>query len=140
MTDFQAVLGACQLERFAGELASRHAQASSYLSELAALPTVSLPAAHNGHSWQSFMVVLDATHEREKVRTALRAEGVDTTIGSQALNCLSYFRQQYNMSQESFPHATRLFRQGLVLPLHGRLSTAESVTISAALRRILGSG
>jgi dTDP-4-amino-4,6-dideoxygalactose transaminase len=140
MTDFQAVLGACQLERFADELASRHAQASSYLTELAGLPAVSLPAAPNGHSWQSFMVVLDATHEREKVRTALHAEGVETTIGAQALNCLSYFRRQYNLSQESFPHATRLFRHGLVLPLHGRLSTAESVTISAALRRILGGG
>lgn len=140
MTDFQAALGACQLERFSGQLASRQAQANTYLTALAGLSGISLPAAHNGHSWQSFMVVLHPRHERERVRASLRAEAVETTIGAQALNCLSYFRQRYGLADESCPQATRLFRHGLVLPLHGRLSTAECATVCAALRRILGAG
>jgi dTDP-4-amino-4,6-dideoxygalactose transaminase len=140
MTDFQAVLGVCQLERFPGELGSRQAQAKTYLAELAGLSAISLPLACDGHSWQSFMVVLDPAHERDQVRTALRAEGVEATIGAQALNCLSYFMQRYNLVDESCPQASRLFRHGLVLPLHGRLSTAQTVTICAALRRILGGG
>ena len=138
MTDFQAALGACQLERFAAQLASRRMQADCYLAQLNARAGMALPLAHAGHSWQSFMVVLDPRHPRNSIRDAMLTQGIETTIGAQALNCLSYFKQRYGVSAESCPHATLLFQQGLVLPIHGGLSTTDSVRVSEALVRALG--
>ena len=63
--------------------------------------------------------------------------GIETNLGAQALNCLSYFNQKYSLTDADMPNATKLYRKGLVLPIYGKLTIAKVKNISQALKKIL---
>lgn len=138
LTNFQAALGIGQLSRFREELLKRRSLADIYLTRLAGAKGIDLPENHLGHSWQSFMVVLDGV-PRESVRAELLERGIESNLGAQALNCLSYYREKYDIGDSQFPVATKLFRQGLVLPLYGKLSPADIEMISTSILEVVGS-
>jgi perosamine synthetase len=137
LTNFQAALGIGQLERFHAELDARHRLADIYRTELAEVHEIALPAYHPGHSWQSFMLVIMVPSGRDQVRARMLEGGVECNLGAQALNCLTYYRKKYDLSESSCPNATLLYRHGLVLPLYGKLNPEEIRFICAALKRAL---
>jgi perosamine synthetase len=137
MTDFQAALAIGQLERFAEELRKRKVLASLYRELFHGGPGLSLPGDYEGHSWQSFMVVLDKTSNREAVISGLLAEGIQTNLGAQALNCLSYYQNKYDVTDSACPVATKLYKHGLVLPLYGKLSEEDVSGIAMQLSNFL---
>ncbi len=137
LTEFQAALGIGQLVRFPEELAKRWRLARLYMKLLEDLPGVSLPASDEGCSWQTFMVVLDHRINRGMVIQQLAKQGIQSNLGAQAINALSFYRKKYRWSPESHPVATQLYRQGLALPLHGGVSTKDVTRICKALARVV---
>ncbi|MGH8529905.1 MAG: DegT/DnrJ/EryC1/StrS family aminotransferase [Nevskiales bacterium] len=137
MTEFQAALGGGQLPRFRTELQTRAAYARVYDELLAAVPDLRRPALGEGHSWQSYMVVLPPRISRTGVMQELAQRQIQTTIGAQALNCLEYFQQSYGLKEHSFSVASELYRRGLVLPMYGKLGADQIRGIAAALLEVL---
>jgi perosamine synthetase len=126
MTDFQAAMALGPLERFPEELARRKALAAIYLDALSSVPNLQLPEVPEGHSLQSFMVVLPPHIQRKDLIQLLLEDGIQTNLGAQALHCLSYYRHQYGWEPSDFSVAAKLYHHGLVLPLYGHL-TSETV-------------
>lgn len=137
LTDFQAALLTGQIKRFHGELKKRRVLVNLYCDNLKHEKDISLPENTKGHSWQSFMVVLADHFERERVIKSLLKKGVETSLGAYALNCLSYYRGKYNVDEQSFPVSACLYKQGLVLPLYGKLSADDVNYICDSLRDTL---
>ncbi len=137
MTEFQAALAIGQLERFENELARRKRLAAQYLDRLSPVRRVTLPLDDEGNSWQTFMIVLDADVDRSAVIRRLNALGVQSNLGAQAINCLAYYRSKYGWTEASCPVATRLFRQGLALPLHGAMTSKDVRFVSDSLAAAL---
>lgn len=137
MTEFQAALGIGQFERFDNELVRRKKLARLYLHLLRDVPRLSLPAADEGCSWQTFMVVLDHGIDRRAVIRQLADQGIQSNLGAQAINALSFYRKKYGWSPALHPVANRLYRQGLALPLHGGVSMNDVTRVCAALAGIL---
>lgn len=137
LTEFQAALGIGQLERFPGELAKRKRLARLYMKQLGDLPGISLPASDDGCSWQTFMVLLDRRIDRSRVIQQLAKEGIQSNLGAQAINALSFYRGKYRWSPQTHPVATLLYRQGLALPLHGGISNKDVQKICRALARLV---
>lgn len=133
LTDFQAALALGQLERFELELARRRELAGIYLRMLGGVTGLSLPETPSGHALQSFMITLDNTISRKAVMAALLTHGIQTNLGAQALNCLSYFQNRYGVGEQSHPVASRLYHSGLVLPLYGALSASDVEEVCLAL-------
>ena len=125
MTEFQAALGRGQLDRFPGQIVERRKLVECYRGLLQSDSRVTLPASDPGHSWQTFMVVLDRRQDRDKVIIALGEKGIQANLGAQAINCLSYYRGKYGWRPESYPVAANLYTQGLALPLHGQMSETD---------------
>lgn len=121
LTNFQAALGVGQVARFSEELSIRKQMVDLYCELLGGKPAVVLPQRKDGHSWQSFMVVL-RPDLRERVKKIMLERGVEVNLGAHALNCLTYFQQTYALDALSCPVSTKLYSDGLVLPLHGRMS------------------
>lgn len=134
MTDFQAALALGQLERFHDELYRRQLLTDLYYSQLVDCPYLHLPDKKAGHSWQSFMVVLDNHIDRDAVIELMKEKGIQVNLGAQALNCLSYFRSKYGFTDDDYPVATKLFRSGLVLPLYGSLTENNIEFICESLK------
>jgi perosamine synthetase len=137
MTDFQAALALGQLKRFPQEIVKRRYLAGQYLSLLGKLDRILLPETNEDHSWQSFMIVLDEQFERSKIIESLLVEGIQTNLGAQALNCLSYFKDKYGLADNNMPNAAILYRNGLVLPIYGKLESTHVKFISQALKKLL---
>ncbi|MCP3876576.1 MAG: DegT/DnrJ/EryC1/StrS aminotransferase family protein [Desulfobacteraceae bacterium] len=139
LTDFQAALIHGQLKRFPDELKRRALLAEIYFSFLKECPHLNLPNNTMGHSWQSFMVVLDNNVDRSSIIKQMGQKGVQSNLGAQALNCLQYFSKKYNFKDTDFPEATRLFYSGLVIPLYGSMTENDIKFISSTLKELLKS-
>lgn len=137
LTDIQAALGIGQLRRFRDELAKRDKLAAYYTELLTDYPGVSLPSHVVGHSWQSYMVVLDDGIERKQVMDFMKSNGVNVNLGAQALHDLTYYREKYGFTSSEFINSHRLFDKGLVLPLYGKLDFVDLQFIVATLRKAL---
>lgn len=133
LTDFQAVLGREQLKRFKKELETRHKYAQIYTEILKNQPKINLPRIVAGHSLQSYMVVLDPSIDRSRIIEKLEKKGIQTNLGAQALNGLTFFQKKYGYKNQDFPEAWRLYQQGLVLPLYGKLKPAQIRKVASAL-------
>ena len=146
MTEFQAVLGLEQLLTFDRSLAARATQASMYDERLEAMYGLTLPARRRAREsvYQTYHVVLPPGAERRDVIHFLRGRGVETNLGAQALNCLSFFRRVYGYGPESCPNATKAFVSGLALPIGAHCGEEELERVveglGEALRRVGASG
>ena len=138
MTEFQAALALGQVERFREELLRRRHLAGMYGELLAGGPLL-LPQSDPGHSWQTFMVVLDSGIDQRAVIDGMRARGVQCNFGAHALNRLEYYRTKYRFDDADFPVATRLYSRGLALPLYAKLQEADVATVASTLRAVLES-
>jgi perosamine synthetase len=137
LTNFQAALGINQIGRFARELDSRKEMVKTYFSCLGGNPQVELPRDNAGHSWQSFMVVIRGGG-RERVKAAMIERGIEVNLGAHALNCLTYFQRKYGFNAASCPVSTRLYQDGLVLPLRSMLAPEELLFICDSLAQVVG--
>jgi dTDP-4-amino-4,6-dideoxygalactose transaminase len=137
LTNFQAALGIGQLKRFQGELDARKKLAAIYVEELKSLTQIRLPKLSPGHSWQSFMIT-NQPGQRDGIKRSLADDKIESNLGAQALNCLTYYQNKYQFTQETCPNASMLFTAGLVLPLYGKLTPKNIRYICQCLKKILG--
>ena len=137
LTDFQAALGLVQLKRFSKWLAVRKNLVAVYRRELYGLPELRLPREVQGHTWQTYMVVLPDGRSQKRIIAELRKRGIETNLGAQGIHMLEYFRNNYGYETEHYPVAAELFKKGLALPLHPRLTTSHIKEVSDALKEVL---
>lgn len=141
LTDFQSAMGRTQLPHLSGWIQARKALARAYRSALSGLETqghLQCPEDHAGHSWQTFMVVLDEQHDRPTVLRALAERGIEANLGAQAMSLQPSFK--HAPGADRTPHAQRLFRQGLALPFCEAYDVAVIEQVVGALSTILNSG
>jgi dTDP-4-amino-4,6-dideoxygalactose transaminase len=123
MTDFQGAMGVVQMTRLEGIVQRRMALADLYQRALATAPRLTRPVAIDGvrHIWQSYVVLLDEQVDRAAVMTRLRAQGIETTIGTYAVSAQPVFAAP----GRQLPGSLRAFQHGLCLPLHSRMTASD---------------
>jgi len=137
MTDFQAVLGIHQLKEIEEDIAHRLNLAYEYDKYLIKTNRIKTPfhLLNTKHVYQTYHIILDKKIDRDILIKSLKEKGVETNLGAQALNCLTYYQQKYGFKDSDFPVATRSYKHGLALPI-GRHITAENVRmISEILKK-----
>lgn len=146
--DVQAAVGLHQLKKLDGFAARRGELARLYLSLLADVPEVELPAdgdALREHCWNLF--VLRNRPERtglgrEELMAALKAENVGTGVHWQGLFGFSFYRDYFGkhpegLPKDGLPHATRATDNLMSLPLFPGMTEDDVLDAVAALRRVL---
>jgi dTDP-4-amino-4,6-dideoxygalactose transaminase len=69
----------------------------------------------------------------------LRAEGIETTIGTWHMPLTTYFRSRYGYRRGDFPIADDIFDRSLTLPLHERLTDEEQQRVVDRLNALVSS-
>jgi dTDP-4-amino-4,6-dideoxygalactose transaminase len=130
LSDILAAVGLPQLRRLDELLAARTRLAAAYAERLAGLP-VMVPEADEGdvHGWQAYVIQVE---RRDKVLSALRAQGIEAQIGTFALPLLHAYSDQ-----GFFPGAEHAFEHALALPFHTRLTEADLDRVAEALDRLV---
>lgn len=134
LTDFQAALGRAQLPALGTMVERRRAVAEAYSAGLRGLlgrGVAQLPEDHPGHTWQTYMVVLEEGVDRARVIEAMRGAGVEANVGAQSLTAIGLYGPT---SAEVGPV---LDRCGLALPCHHGITNDETRTVVLSLYEAL---
>ncbi len=130
LPDILCALGHSQLLRLEELLSARERVAAWYAERLPG--SVGIPSASIGdrHGWQAYVIGVD---RRDDIRAALADDGIETQIGTYAVNRLSAY-----LGRGSFPGAERAFERALALPFATTTTEDEVERVCAALRRECG--
>jgi dTDP-4-amino-4,6-dideoxygalactose transaminase len=142
MMDLQAAIGLKQLARVETYWQRRKAIWKRYVDELADLP-LSLPpkpAPDTRHAHHLFSVQIDAARcgiSRDAFLDAMTAQGIGVGVHYLALTEHPYYQQSLGWRPEHTPHATRVGRRTVSLPISAKLSDQDVGDVISAVRLIL---
>lgn len=137
MSDIQAAIGRCQLQKLATILSRRRLLAKLYSEELSNCELIALPHMSEEHTWQTYMVVLDKGIDREAIVHALHAVGIESGPGSLSAHCMTLHSGSKRLWASGMPASERLNEQGLALPLHSGLSEKDVLFVAKEFRRLV---
>jgi dTDP-4-amino-4,6-dideoxygalactose transaminase len=144
MMDMQAALGIHQLKRVAAYGQRRAVIWQRYMDALAHLP-VGLPApveADTRHAYHLFNILIDKDKtgiSRNHFLDRMTAEGIGVGVHYLSLPEHPYYQQTLAWRPEDYPHAARIGRQTVSLPISAKLSDADVEDVIGAVTKILGS-
>ncbi len=138
MSDINAAVGVAQMRKLGALLAARQSHAQRLRSLLSDCPLLTLPFEPPGrtHTYQSFVVLLDAAVARDAVIGALRARGIETTLGTYAMHSEPAMTSRYG-TNTSCPNSARLARQTLTLPLWAQMDEHVLAEVAHHVREVL---
>lgn len=139
LTDFQACLARYQLPKLDEWIALRRELAKTYsdkLKPLEQLGLLRLPQIAEGHSWQTYMVVLDKRFSRTEIIDCMRTLGIEVGMGAQSLSCIGLYSNAHNQ-RLCYPNGKELSLSGLALPFFEKISKKDVDAVCGALSDVL---
>lgn len=135
MSDLNAALGLSQVEAFPAVVERRNALAArlrGHLERLDGVVAQHVPDGHR-HPYQAFVVRCDAGVDRDELIAALRAAGVESTLGTYAMHAEPAFAAACGTRPGDLPHSDSLTRQTLALPLHQGMDDGDVDVVAQEL-------
>lgn len=143
MTDMQAAIGLHQLERIERYLARRAEIWAQYDEAFADLP-LGLPAPpepDTRHAMHLYTVLVDGERTggltRDAFLDAMTRHNIGVGVHYLSIPEHPYYRERFGWTPEAFPHAARVGRQIVSLPISAKLSDADVADVIRAVRQTL---
>jgi len=142
MMDLQAAIGLHQLKQIDRYWDRREAIWQQYNNAFAQLP-VTLPAPpekNTRHAYHLYTLLIDekeAGISRDDMLNAMTAEGIGVGVHYLSIPEHPYYQSTFGWKPEAYPHATRIGRQTLSLPLSPKLSDDDVSDVIQAVTSIL---
>lgn len=139
LSDVHAAIGVAQMRKLTRILERRRELALAYSRLLEAVLDVSVPIEprEQVHAFQSYVVLLADSIDRDEVIREMRKEGIETTLGTYSLSLQPYFAHVRGKDARRMPNSARAFRQSLSLPLHPGMTQSDVVKVVVALLRAI---
>ena len=142
MMDIQAALGLHQLDRIEAITRRREHLAARYTEGFASVPEIILPAHRSGvrHAWHLYPIRLRLEMlniGRDSFITALKAEGVSTSVHFIPLHRHPYYRDRFGLDPADFPIAEAAYQQLISLPLYTRMTEQDVDYVVEMVQRIV---
>jgi dTDP-4-amino-4,6-dideoxygalactose transaminase len=138
MTDMQAAIGRCQIERLPGIVARRRALARGYARLLVDVDGLQLPEEPiwARSNWQSYCVRLPDHVDQAPVMQKLLERGIATRRGIMCVHREAPYRASL---RPSLVHSERAQDRCVLLPLYAQMTDADQTFIADAVRSELRS-
>jgi dTDP-4-amino-4,6-dideoxygalactose transaminase len=143
MMDLQAAIGLHQLERVESMWRRRQEIWSRYDEALADLPIArpAPPAPDTRHGLHLYPILVEPARAgvtRDAFLEAMTAHNIGVGVHYLAVPEHPYYRERFGWRPEDFPHATRIGRSTVSIPLSAKLTDADVADVIEAMHRILG--
>lgn len=139
MTEFQAALGPSQLDTLDETIIEHRRQAAIYQRLLSGIPGLNLPQPlkDSEATYQTFHLLFDLASKRDRVKSALLAEEIESNIGAYAIPHLSYYKEKYASDDKAYPAAQAAFQRGLAIPLGVHLQEEDLSHIASVIQKAM---
>jgi perosamine synthetase len=140
ITDIQAAIGLCQLDRLDGMLADRAKVAGWYRGELDGIEGLGLPCEDAGgdvRGWFVFVVQVPRGRDRDTVIRGLRELGVQSKPYLPAIHLMSFYRERFGHRPGEFPVCEDVAERSLALPFFPAMTEGQVARVADALARVL---
>lgn len=140
MMDLQAAIGTHQLARVEASWEKRRSIWQKYQQAFAGLPVVcpADPPAHVRHAHHLYTLLIDegvCGVSRDGFMARITAQGVGVGVHYLALTEHPYYQEQLGWTPDDTPHATRIGRQTVSLPMSPALTDTDVDRVIEAVRR-----
>ena len=139
MMDLQAAIGIHQLARIEANWQRREQAWNRYMQELADLP-IDLPATPETgtrHAYHLFTIRVDEALcriSRDDFLDRMTATGIGTGVHYLSLAEHPYYQQRFGWQPQQWPHAMRIGRETVSLPLSQKLTECDLIRVIRATR------
>lgn len=143
MMDLQAAIGIHQLQRIERYWSRREEIWRRYNEAFADLP-LGLPAPSapgTRHAYHLYTILVDGERtgiSRDEFLAAMTARNIGVGVHYQSIPEHPYYRERFGWKLEDYPHAARIGRQTVSLPLSAKLTDDDVEDVIGAVRDILG--
>lgn len=143
MSELNAAMGICQMQRLSEILARRnenHARLTALLrqiEELELLSSIRIDAV-NSHYCHVAILRGRLANRRVEIIERLKQIGVETSVYyPRPIPNMTYYTQRYGYTERDFPIAVRLSNQGIALPVGPHLTPDDMVYVAAMLKQVI---
>lgn len=142
MMDMQAAIGLHQLRRVEANWKRRREIWQQYNEALSKLP-LTLPAdtaPNTRHAFHLYTILIDekrAGLSRDEFLNAMTGQNIGIGVHYRSLPEHPYYQQTFGWRPDDYPHACRIGRQTVSLPLTAKLSDRDVEDVVAAVRTVL---
>jgi dTDP-4-amino-4,6-dideoxygalactose transaminase len=143
MNEISAALGIEQIARLDGFLAARERNYHELAQALAGTPEIELLESSRAEFRSSYYcqsIVLGGPFAARRVEfiQSLSAKGIGTSIYyPKPVPHLTYYREKYGFSAESFPNASRIAYRSVALPVGPHLEPGDPKFIAEQVRNVI---
>jgi dTDP-4-amino-4,6-dideoxygalactose transaminase len=143
MMDIQAAIGLHQLARVEANWQRRRAIWQTYQQALADLP-VTRPAevaTDTRHAYHLYILLIDEARcgvSRDQFLARMTAHKIGVGVHYLSIPEHPYYQERFGWRPEDYPHAMRVGRQTVSIPLSPKLSNGDVEDVITATRQTLG--
>jgi dTDP-4-amino-4,6-dideoxygalactose transaminase len=142
MMDIQAAIGIHQLKRVEKNWERRREIWNRYNEAFRGFPigTPADPETDTRHAHHLYTIMIDPARagiERDAFLSAIQAQGIGVGVHYVSIPEHPFYQTTFAWKPEQYPHATRIGRQTVSLPLGPKLSDADVADVIEAVRRVL---
>ena len=137
ITDIQAALGASQMTRLDGFIATRRRLTERYVRALDGLP-LHLPPPSDQSAWHLYVVCLaeGARVSRRELFDALRAANIGVNVHYIPVHLQPYYAQ-FGFKTGDYPASEAFYASALSLPLYPKLTDDQQDRVASVIRQAL---
>ena len=136
MTELQAILGIHGLENLDQRINQRRKLKDEYFEKLQNLQGLILPENSPGHNWQTFLVTLEKSINRDELISVANNEGINIVKASNSLSSLEFFINKYGKNYE-VNNSVFISSQGISLPFCEAYSGDEVDLVVKKIKEII---
>lgn len=139
LNEIQACLGIAQIEHIDYLIAERRRIAGLYDRLLSEVEEIRVPHVPDGylHTYQSYVVLLDASIDRDSLIDEMQSRGVETTFGTYAVHCQPYYSERFGYKQGQLGSSYYAWKQSLCLPIYCGMKDGEVAEVVEKLKRCI---
>ncbi len=138
MSEIQAAMGLVQMKRLDATIDARRSVATLYTEILSGVRRIHCPEAVNEvtATFQSYVVLLDGSVDRDNVVRQMGKKGIETTLGTYAMHSQpAYSRLGYTPGD--LPNASHAQNQSIALPLFTGMNENDVELVVATFKNAI---
>jgi perosamine synthetase len=139
LSDVLGAIGVAQMAKLPDLVARRRTRADLLRTRLQEIADVRCPAdpPWGTHTYQSFVVMVGESLDRDRLIDDLRSQDIETTLGTYALHDQPFFQEAYGYVAGQLPQSHAAFCRTVTLPLYPQMSEADLDTLTDALKNAI---